>query len=362
MKDFDSISAHDLAHGLRARARSLGFGLVGITRHGPSAHGAFYRGWLESGHHGTMAYLARPDAVARRLDLAETLPSVRSVIVVGHEYHQEDPPGVPDDPSRGVIAQYARGRDYHKVVKKKLTELGQWLGGEVDGEATWRAYVDTGPILERELAVRAGLGWLGKNTMLINPKRGSYFFLGVLLTDVELPEDEPFKADHCGSCTACLDACPTDALLGRDGNGAPVLDARRCISYLTIEHRGGIPEELRTRMGNRVFGCDICQEVCPYTRKFSRPSEEPDYAPRPGLDAPSLVALADRLIRMSDDDFGEEFAGSPVRRARREGLLRNVCVALGNWGGGDAQAVLSRAVRDASTLVREHATWALRKI
>ncbi|HSG48337.1 MAG TPA: tRNA epoxyqueuosine(34) reductase QueG, partial [Longimicrobiales bacterium] len=274
-----------LAAQVRGQARELGFDLVGVTRPDGSQHLDLYRRWLQEGRHGAMGYLARPDAVARRGALGKTLPGVRSVVVVGQEYCQEDPSGVPGDPSRGVVARYARGRDYHKVVKKKLNALGAWLSETVAGEVAWRSYVDTGPILERDLARRAGLGWFGKNTMLIHPKKGSYFFLGVLLTDLALTPDEPFEADHCGSCTACLDACPTGALLGRDDTGAPVMDATRCISYLTIEHKGAIPAELQPLMGNRIYGCDICQEVCPFTRRFSRVADEPDYAPRPAREA-----------------------------------------------------------------------------
>lgn len=381
-----------LSDSVRAKARELGFGLVGITGPEPSAHMAFYRRWLAEGRHGSMAYLARPDAVARRGDPLLTLPGVRSAIVVGHEYYQEDPPGVPDDPSRGVIARYARGRDYHKVVKKKLTALGRWLeAGAAPAAVSWRAYVDTGPILERELAQRAGLGWLGKNTMLIHPRKGSYFFLGVLLTDLALDPDEPFTADFCGTCTACLDACPTGALLGRDADGAPVLDATRCISYLTIEHRGAVPAELAGRMGNRIYGCDICQEVCPWNRRFAEVAAERGYGAReaweaewegeddsaetcpgaeagpgdadaadvsaetpddihgtaagppakaaasddddrsgaliPTTDGPSLLAL----VRMSEDEWDAYTRGSAMRRAGYGGLRRNVAIALGNW-------------------------------
>jgi len=299
-----------------------------------------------------------------------------------------------------VIARYARGRDYHKVVKKKLVALGRWLEDEVSRDpsarrtaadvggddalpaVSWRAYVDTGPILERDLARRAGLGWFGKNTMLISPRTGSYFFLGVLLTDLALEPEAPFDADHCGTCSACLDACPTGALLGRDENGAPVLDATRCISYLTIEHRGEIPTELAARMGNRIYGCDICQEVCPFARKLSRVAEEADYAERPAweaewnrdpdddgpaeamiptTDGPALVDL----MRMGEEEWGAYTRGSALRRAGHAGLRRNVVIALGNWlaasGEPDLEAVgeLVAALSDEDPVVAEAAAWGL---
>jgi len=198
--------------------------------------------------------------------------------------------------------------------------------------------------------------------MLIHPRRGSYFFLGVLLTDLPLEPSTPFEEDHCGTCRRCLDACPTGALLGYDDDGAPVMDATRCISYLTIELRGPIPVHLRPAIGNRVYGCDICQEVCPWNDRFSAASGESAYSPRPELDNPSLIDLATRLLEMSGKAFLREFRDSPVSRARRNGLLRNVCVALGNWGSDEAVPVLERAARDHSELVREHAEWALRRI
>jgi len=383
-----SVDGSSLVAALRERGAALGLAMVGVTTPEASDHVAHVGRWLAQGYHGGMAYLAREDAVARRGDLHRTMETVRSVVVAADEYAQGDPPGVPDDPSRGVIARYARGRDYHKTLKKKLVALARWLDGQVARGVGFRAYVDTGPILERELAQRAGLGWFGKNTMLIHPRRGSYFFLGVLLVDVELPADKPFKADHCGSCRACLDACPTGALLGRDERGAPVMDARRCISYLTIEHRGPIPEELRPLTGNRVFGCDICQEVCPYTHKFSRPSQEPDYSPRPAweaewdrdaddpdddgpteaviptTDGPALVAL----MRMSEDEWDAYTRGSAMRRAGYAGLRRNVAIALGNWLAGmdtpDPEAVgeLVAALSDEDDVVAEAAAWALGRI
>jgi len=347
---------------VKEQARELGFSLVGIASVEASAHMDRYREWVEDGKHGEMGYLAREDAVARRADLRGTLPSVRSAVVVGDEYFQEDPPGVPADPARGVIARYARGQDYHGIIKKRLLELHRWIEASVEGSVEGRVYVDTGPILEREMAVRAGVGWFGKNTMLIHPKRGSYFFLGVLLLDLDLDVDVPFQEDHCGTCRSCLDACPTGALLGRDASGAPVMDAPRCISYLTIEHRGPIPVELRPLMGNRVYGCDICQEVCPWNETFAEPAEVEAYRAREGLDGPSLLELADQLLGLDDDGFRELFRESPIKRAKRAGLLRNVCVALGNWGDAKAVPVLVRALDDAEALVRGHAAWALGRV
>ena len=347
---------------VKEQARELGFSLVGIASVEASAHMDRYREWVEDGKHGEMGYLAREDAVARRADLRGTLPSVRSAVVVGDEYFQEDPPGVPADPARGVIARYARGQDYHGIIKKRLLELHRWIEASVEGSVEGRVYVDTGPILEREMAVRAGVGWFGKNTMLIHPKRGSYFFLGVLLLDLDLDADVPFQEDHCGTCRSCLDACPTGALLGRDASGAPVMDAPRCISYLTIEHRGPIPVELRPLMGNRVYGCDICQEVCPWNETFAEPAEVEAYRAREGLDGPSLLELADQLLGLDDDGFRELFRESPIKRAKRAGLLRNVCVALGNWGDAKAVPVLVRALDDAEALVRGHAAWALGRV
>ena len=379
---------------LLEQARRIGFDAAGVAGVRASDHGAFYQNWLARGHHGDMAYLARPDAVHRRTHPDEAWPEVRSALVVAHGYA---PPGdagsagpaahgsptgraTSGDPARGVIARYTRGRDYHKVVKAKLLELLRWLEGEVGRELpTARAYVDTGPVLERELARRAGLGWFGKSTMLIHPRRGSYFFLGSLLTELELEPTDPFEKDHCGTCNACVDACPTGALLGRDAAGAPMMDATRCISYLTIEQRGPIPAELRPLMGNRVYGCDICQEVCPFTGSFSKPSPEPAYAARapgeppfgvqlepgsssshPGTGSPSLIELLETAL---DEAAWDSFSrGSAIRRAGRAGFARNVCVGLGNWGSPEAVPVLASALSDREPLVRAHAAWALGRV
>jgi len=350
---------------LEGRARDLGFSLFGVVRPDPSDHMAFYEAWIGRGLHGEMGYLAREDSVARRADLRRTMGDVASVIVVGHEYYHEDEPSAAADPSRAIIARYARGEDYHDVVKRKLVDLQKWIEGELDDDVTGRVYVDTGPILERDLARRAGLGWFGKNTLLINPNGGSYFSIGLLMLDRELPPSEAFAEERCGTCTACLDGCPTGALLGRNEDGAPRIDARRCISYLTIELRDAIPRDLRAPMGNRVFGCDICQEVCPWNQRFATPTGEVAYQQRDGLDGPSLVALTERLLPMSEKAYQREFVDSPLARPRRKGMLRNLCVALGNWMSADPQAadeavpLLVRALNDAQPLVRRHAAWAL---
>ena len=345
-----------------AEARALGFEMAGVVTRGDSGHMAHFRRWIASGLHGRMDYLSRHDAVGRRADLDRTLPGFQSALVVAHSYADDHPTTPPTHPSRAIIARYARGRDYHHVITEKLDTLAQHLEILAGRPLRRRAYVDTGPLLERELAVRAGLGWFGRNTMLIHPRRGSYFFLGVLLTDLALRPSPPFAEDHCGTCRNCLDACPTGALLGYDDDGAPVMDATRCISYLTIELKGPIPVELRPAIGNRVYGCDICQEVCPWNERFSTPAPEPAYEPRPELDNPSLIDLATRLLEMSGKAFLREYRDSPVSRARRNGLLRNVCVALGNWGAAEAVPVLERAAGDQSELVREHARWALERI
>jgi epoxyqueuosine reductase len=358
-REAPTASAMPLVERLKLRVHELGFSLFGVTQPAPSEQLSFYRAWIENRHHGEMQYLARADSIARRADLSMTMGSVRSIVTVGHEYYVEDPPEVSSDPSRGVIARYARGHDYHAVIKDRLEALLEWLDSDVEGGVAGRAYVDTGPILERELAQRAGFGWIGRNTMLINPRRGSYFFLGTLLIDLELPASETFEDDRCGSCHACIDACPTGALLGRDATGAPVIDARRCISYLTIELRGSIPEELRAGIGNRIFGCDICQEVCPWNERFATPTEEAAYAPSQELDGPALIELADRILPLSGKGFARQYLSSPLLRTGRKGLLRNVCVALGNWGSPVAIPTLVRALTDSSSVVRGHAAWAL---
>jgi epoxyqueuosine reductase len=347
-----------LAARIRARALEMGFDDVGIAPVGPSAHGDAYERWLAAGMHGEMGYLAREDVVAKRRDPAVLVPGARSAVVVALDYFPPEDAEAPSsaDPSRAVFARYARGEDYHEMIKERLIALQEWIAAELV-PVNGRAYVDTGAVLERELAQRAGLGWAGRNTMLIRPGRGSYCFLGVVLLDVELEHDPPFVADRCGRCSRCVEACPTGALLGRDADGAPVIDARRCISYLTIEQRGPIPRELRPLIGNRVYGCDICQEVCPWN-SFAEPTAEEAFLPRAGVDGASLI----ELMGMTQEEFSRRFKGSAVKRTKRRGLLRNVAVALGNWGSPEAVPVLVAALSDEEPLVRGHAAWALGRI
>ncbi len=345
------LTAKDIAD----HARRLGFDLVGIASPAPLTAVERYQTWLQSGFHGEMAYLARPDAIARRADLSRILPGLRSVVVVGVNYHTAPlPADLHDDPSRGIIASYARGDDYHHWLAARLELLAAYIQASSQDPVAYRAYVDTGPILERALAIRAGLGFVGKNTNLIHPRLGSWLFLGELFLTAELPATQPDPhSGTCGNCTRCLDACPTGALV------APrTLDARRCISYLTIDLKGAIPAELRPLIGNRIFGCDICQEACPWNRRFSRPTSEPAFRPRPDTIAPPLRDL----LALDGDSFRRRFKDSPIARTKRRGLLRNVAVALGNWGDRSAIEPLNRALSDHEALVRGHAAWALGRI
>jgi epoxyqueuosine reductase len=342
---------------IRSRALEMGFDRVGIAPVYPSAHGDAYERWVALGMHGEMGYMAREDAVAKRRDPAVLVPGAKSAVVVALDYAPaDDDPAAADDPSRAVVARYARGDDYHELMKERLIALQEWIAAELL-PAGGRAYVDTGAVLERELASRAGLGWHGRNTMLIHPRRGSYFFIGEVLLDVELEYDAPFARDHCGTCHRCIDACPTGALLGRDPTGAPVMDARRCISYLTIELKGPIPRDLRPLIGNRVYGCDICQEVCPWN-SFAEPTSEPAFLAREGLDGARLV----EWMTITQEEFSARFKDSPIKRTKRRGLLRNVAVALGNWGAPEAVPALAIALNDDEPLVRGHAAWALGRI
>ncbi len=339
---------------LKEAARHLGFDLLGVAPASlPPAHLQAYREWLARGEHGEMAYMARPDRVARREDPARILPGVRSVLCVAVNYYPGPSPEPPDHRLRGRVSAYAWGMDYHDWVLPRLEELAAVVRDETGGEIRYRAYVDTGPVLERAFAARAGLGFIGKNTCLIHPRLGSWLFLGELLVDAMLPPTGPPLPSRCGTCTRCLEACPTGALV------APYrLDARRCISYLTIEYKGPIPLELRPLMGNWIYGCDLCQRVCPWQR-FARPTEAGAFrAASPDRAVPPLL----ELIELDEAGFRERFAESPIRRIGRGRLLRNVAVALGNLGDRRARSALVRAAEDPDPLVQEHAVWALDRL
>jgi len=317
------LGTPSLTHRIKHKALSLGFDLVGVAPLAPSDLGDYYEQWLAHGYAGEMAYLARPDAVAKRRDPRVGMPKARAALVVALNYYQGqvDPPA---GGARGRVARYAWGDDYHDLMGARLDELAAWIEAQVAHPLSYRRYVDTGPLLERELAARAGLGWFGKNTMLINPQLGSWLLLGELLLDLDLEYDPPFAAERCGACTRCIEACPTGCILPDR-----VLDAARCISYLTIElKRDEMPADLRPLVGNWVFGCDVCQEVCPWNR-FARPTGEPAFQPRPGLPEPELS----ELLEMDDETFRQRFRGSPIRRVRLRGLQRNAAVALQNSMG-----------------------------
>jgi epoxyqueuosine reductase len=331
---------------LKAQAYGLGFDLVGISPLGPMETADTFDAWIERGYAGEMEYLTR--GAAKRRDSRLPVRGATTAIVVGLNYGGREP--------SGPVARYARGDDYHDVMSGKLDELHRWLESEICRPVGGKAYVDTGPILERDLARRAGLGWFGKNTNLINPRIGSFFFIGVLLVELDLVADAPFDADRCGSCTRCLDACPTAAF------AAPrVLDATKCISYLTIEAKGAIPPEQRAQIGGLIYGCDICQDVCPWNVRFSRDVREEAFRPRDVLDGDAR-AVARTILSMDDDSFRRDFRGSPMKRAKRRGLARNAAIALGNVGTADDVPTLIAALNDPEPLVAEHAAWALERI
>lgn len=313
-------SAAELSRLAKAHAYALGFDLAGIAALGPADTAAAFDAWLDAGYAGTMDYLSR--GAEKRRDSRRPLPGTTHAVVVALDYGGREP--------SGPVARYARGDDYHDVMEQRLHALHERIAADAGRHVAGKAYVDTGPLLERDLARRAGLGWFGKNTNLINPRLGSFFFIGVLVVDVELAVDAPFEADRCGTCTRCLNACPTDAFV------APrALDANRCISYLTIESKGEIPEEFRAPIGELLYGCDICQEVCPWNEKFARDLKEPAFAPREFLADKDAQTLARELLAMIQEEFSVVFKESPMKRAKLKGLKRNAAVVLGNVGTDD---------------------------
>lgn len=341
--------AENLVTQIRAWSRELGFQQLGIAAPDLHTAGAHLRQWLEQGYHGAMAWMAAHEGM--REQPRALVPGTLRVISVRMDYWREDAYPASALGTRGErawISRYALGRDYHKLMRSRLRQLAARIEAAA-GPCGYRVFVDSAPVLEKPIAQQAGLGWMGKHTLLINRSAGSWFFLGEIFTDLPLPADEPASA-HCGSCHTCLDVCPTGAII------APyVLDARRCISYLTIENRGPIPIEYRTAIGNRIFGCDDCQLHCPWN-KFAQFSTEPDFAPRHGLDQ---AALAD-LFLWSESTWDVNTAGSAIRRAGYIGWLRNLAVALGNSPDSQtACAALRARLEHPSELVREHVRWAL---
>ncbi|PWC41170.1 tRNA epoxyqueuosine(34) reductase QueG [Azospirillum sp. TSO22-1] len=339
-------AAEDIRAGIRARARSLGFDPVGFTAAAlDDGARAGLAGYLEAGHHGSMAWME--EKRERREDPRGLWPEARSVVVLGTSYAPGfDPLEKLEHKDRGVISAYALNRDYHDLIKGRLKQLAQWMVSRFGGEV--KVFVDTAPVLEKPLAARTSVGWQGKHTVLVSRTHGSWLFLGEIYTTLELPPDEPHQ-DRCGTCRRCQDVCPTDAF------PAPYrLDARRCISYLTIEHKGPIPEEFREAIGNRIYGCDDCLAVCPWNR-FAVASKEAAFQPRAELTAPRLAELA----KLDDAGFRALFSASPVKRIGRDRFVRNVLIALGN-SGDPAQAETARGLLDdPDEAVRDAAKWAV---
>ena len=335
-----------LKKALAERARAEGFDAFGVTRPDAIAESVPHlHDWLDAGAHGDMGWMERTRE--RRADPRVLWPDVKCVVVLGLNYGpDEDPLAVLKARERGAISVYARGDDYHNLIKGKLKRIAQWLVAKTASEL--KVFVDTAPVMEKPLAEAAGLGWQGKHTNVVSRTQGSWLFLGVLFTNLELPEDRP-EEDHCGSCRACLDICPTNAF------PAPYkLDARLCISYLTIEHKGPIPRELRAAIGNRIYGCDDCLAVCPWN-KFAQEGREAKLAARDENRQPMLA----ELMRLDDAAFRARFAKSPIKRTGRERFLRNVLIAIGNSGDASLASDTKRLLNDASPLVRGAAIWAL---
>ena len=330
-------------------AGELGFDAIGVADTDLAQTESRLQEWLESGRHGTMAWMERHGS--KRTRPGELVPGTRRVISARMDYlppEGADPEAVLGDGQRGYISRYALGRDYHKLMRRRLQKLASRIESEI-GPFGYRVFVDSAPVMEKPLAAKAGLGWQGKHTNLLNTRRGSWFFLGEIYTDLPLPVDEPGE-DHCGSCRRCIDICPTAAI-----TGPYRLDANKCISYLTIEHEGSIPVRFRKAMGNRIYGCDDCQLVCPWN-KFARPTDEQDFHPRHGLDAPQLADL----FLWDEATFLEKTRGSAIRRIGHERWLRNLAVALGNAPSRPEVLEALETRRDhPSALVREHVDWAL---
>lgn len=344
-----ALDLNALALSIKDWGRELGFQQVGISDVELGEHEAHLQRWLAAGYQGEMDYMAAHGSKRSHPD--ELVPGTLRVVSLRMDYLPGDTQMAQrlKEPEQAYVSRYALGRDYHKLIRKRLQQLAERIQQKI-GPFGYRAFVDSAPVLEKAIAEQAGLGWIGKNTLVLNRKAGSYFFLGELFVDLPLPVDAPHGSEHCGRCSACMDICPTAAFV------APyVLDARRCISYLTIELKGSIPEELRAPIGNRVFGCDDCQIVCPWNR-FARATEQGDFQPRHGLDNSSLA----ELFLWTEEEFLSRTEGSPLRRAGYERWLRNLAVGLGNAPSTIAVLEALKARREhPSELVREHVAWAL---
>ena len=347
--NLDSETLRQLRHRLDDWAHELGFQQLAVSDTDLESYKQKFQAWIADGQHGEMEYMARHGS--KRYRPAELVPGTTRIISVRMDYwpeNAEDPLDLLEQPERAIVSRYALGRDYHKVIRQRLQTLADRISGEI-GPFGYRAFTDSAPVLEKPLAEKAGLGWIGKHTNLLNKNAGSWFFLGELFTDLPLPVDAP-ASEHCGSCRRCIDICPTDAI-----TGPFQLDARRCISYLTIELHGPIPLEFRKPIGNRIFGCDDCQAICPWN-KFARATPVSDFSPRQNLDSATLV----ELFAWTESEFLGNTEGSAIRRLGHERWLRNIAVALGNAPGTQAtlDALKSRP-HHPSELVREHVAWAL---
>jgi epoxyqueuosine reductase len=346
--DSTPVDTAALVADIRSWAHDLGFQALGVTDANVGTYGAEFQRWLAAGFHGEMAYMARRAAL--RLAPAKLLPGTVRVLSARMDYLPPDtePIRILNEPTIGYISRYALGRDYHKVVRSRLARLAARINAVAPGR--YRAFTDSAPVLEKPFAAKAGLGWVGKHTLVLNRDAGSWFFLGEIFTDLPLPLDAVTVTDHCGRCSACMTVCPTRAIVG-----PRQLDARRCISYLTIEHKGTIPVELRPLLGNRIFGCDDCQLVCPWNR-FARPSAEADFLPRHTLDRTPLL----ELFAWDEATFLTRTAGSALRRIRYPQWLRNLAVALGNAPYDPQIVAVLRARRThVDAMVAEHIDWAI---
>lgn len=361
---------------IEKKVRELGFNFFGAIPAQPARRLDAYMAWVEQEMYGKMGYLARPDRIVRRQDLNVILPGVQTILCVGLNYYPGQLPAhIAQDPSRGRISNYAWGVDYHDVMTPRLKELAAWLQSQTQDAVQSRVYVDTGAILERDHGETAVFGFTGKNTMLINPKHGSFFFLGELLTTLPLANNHQSSTDKrqskkpsCGSCVRCQNVCPTDAF-----PEPYVVDARRCISYLTIELKDWIPRALRPLMGNWIYGCDLCQEVCPFNR-FASLTDEVGFYPGDWETRPELVEgleIGDwdvvsppllEILALDEVGFKTQFANSPIKRIKRQRLVRNACVAAGNWGSETAVSILTSLLADPAPSIRGHAAWALHQI